>query len=178
MNLSGTEIAGYNITFCVREHDGKPVQHLTITPVGFLDYGDSHWRADYVMIEIQLVILRSQIIVDEHMTVGSFVNLHTLLLGFQNGVVGSETFRTVDGHLDLKVEWRETTRDIWFAGRMPAFDLTELVDEPVRLRDAIYRTLSFQFALEPSALTRPIEQLKGLLELLHSLKSHPRGDAE
>jgi len=176
MSITGVEITDRHITFCVREHEGKPVQHLTITPVGFIDYGDSRWRTDYVMVEIRLVVLRSQIVVDEHATVGSLVDLHKLLLGFQEGVAGSGTFGTVDGQLEMTVEWREPTQDVRFAGRIPAFDYTELAEEPLRLQDGIYRVLTFEFALELTALVRPMAQLQDLLELLRSLKAPAMDD--
>jgi hypothetical protein len=177
MTTRGAAIANRHITFCVREHEGQPVQHLTISPVGLIDYTGPCERI-YVNLEIRLVMLRSQIVVDDHMTTRSLVRLHRLLLGFQNGVLGSDTFGTADGHLELTVEWREATKDVRFAGRIPAFDYSELVDEPLRLRDGIYRTLSFQFALEPPALTQPIAQLNELLDLLRSLKPQPRDGSE
>ena len=177
MSVIGVELTGHEITFCVREYEGKPVQHLTIVPVGFVDYQDNMPGADLVLIEVRLCILRSQIIVDDRITVASLERLQDILLGFQKGGVEAGTVGTAEGQLELMVEWREATQDIRFAGRIPGFDFTELVDEPLRLRDAIYRTLSFQFALEPSALARPLAQLNGLLARMCSLKSLRQGAA-
>lgn len=169
MKVSGTEINGYRITFCVREHNGQPVQHLTLLPVGLIDY-HGRWEQNYVNLEIRLVMLRSQIVIDEHMTVGSFLRLHQLLVGFQQGVGGSEVFGTADEHLELTVHWREDTQDVRFAGRIPAFDYTELEDDPLKLREAIYRMLSFQFALDSTSLTRSTNELANFIDLLRSVK--------
>jgi hypothetical protein len=130
MKISGAEITGHQITFCVREHEGQPVQYLTIIPLGFIDYGDNRWRADYVVGEIRLVIVRSRVVLDDHMTVGSLVDLHNLLLGFQNGLVGSGTFGTVEGHLELSAEWRDSTQDVRFVGRIPSFEYSGIENEP------------------------------------------------
>src|SRR6266702_8973687 len=102
MKISGAEITGHRIVFCLLERDGQEHQYLSIIPVGFLDYHDARWEANYVMVKIHLVVTdNNHNIVDEHMTVGSFMRLHDLLIGFQNGVSGSETFGTVDGCLEL-----------------------------------------------------------------------------
>ncbi|MCI0641029.1 MAG: hypothetical protein L0Y70_18290 [Gemmataceae bacterium] len=176
LNITSAEITGQRITFCPLEVEGKPVQHLTIVPSGFLDY-HGQWAGNLVKVEIHLAVGdNNQSWVDDYMSVGSFMRLHNLLSGFQSGVAESQVFGTEEGGLELTVEWRETSRDVRFTGRIPGFDFTELVDEPLRLRNGIYRVLSFQFALEPTALTRPITQLKELLELLCSFKPHAERD--
>jgi hypothetical protein len=176
MNITVAEITGQRITFCALEQAGQVLQHLSITPLDYIDYHDARWEGNYVRVQIHLDVSgATQVTLGDHMTVRSFARLHDLLVGFQNGGAGSEVFGTADCHLDLTVEWREATRDVRFAGRIPAFEFTELVDQPLRLRDGIYRVLSFQFALELSALTQPIAQLKELLDLLNSLKHQPEG---
>ena len=151
----------------------KQPRHLTVARCGFLDYGDDRWQADYIAVTIRVVMLRSQMVVDDHIPVGCFVRLHDLLVGFRGGLSGSETIGSADGQLELAVEWREVERDVRFTGRIPGFDFTELVDQPLKLREGIYRVLSFQFALELTALDQPIAQLKAFLDLLRSLKPHP-----
>jgi hypothetical protein len=177
MKTTVTEITGQRIDFCALEQAGRALQYLSITPLDLIDYHGSRWEGNYVGVHIHLDVSgATQVTLGDHMTVGSFMRLHDLLVGFQNAVVGSDIFGTADGHLELTVDWREATCDVRFAGRIPAFEFTELLDEPLRLRDGIYRVLSFQFALEPAALTRPIAQLKDLLELLRSFKPLPEGD--
>jgi hypothetical protein len=177
MDITGAEIRGHRIDFSVLEIAGESVQHLSIIPVGFIDYGDDRWQADYVMVKIHLGVGdNNQCVLDDHMCVGDFIRLHDSLVRFQNGVVGVERLATVDGALDLTVEWREGTGDVQFVGRIPAFEYSELEKEPLRLREGIYRVLSFQFAMVPCALARPIAQLARLLESLSSLKPNGKAD--
>ena len=116
-------------------------------------------------------MFRSRMVVDDHLPVGEFIRLHQVLLDLQSGLALDATFTTVDGNMELKIEWRTVTQDTRFWGRIPSFDYPELAHDPLKLRDGIYRQLSFQFALETYALARPTAQLFSLLELLRSLKN-------
>jgi hypothetical protein len=87
MKITGAEISDKSITFCPFEINGKPVQHLTIIPVGLTDY-HGRWEVNLVNIKIHLGVGdNNQSIVEDYMGVGSFAKLHDLLTGFQNGAV-------------------------------------------------------------------------------------------
>ena len=170
MKYKGTAIVEHEVVFCIREHEGRPAQHLTIAPVAYLDYGDEHWQADYVMIEVRVVVLNSQIVVDEHLPVGTLIRLYDHLVMLKRGSPGVDTFLTVDGQLQLTIESREKLGDVRFSGRIPSFEFDELTEHPLRLRDALYRILFFEFALELETLSKPLSQLHSLLELARRLK--------
>jgi len=175
MRITFADITGHWIGFCVLEEDGRPVQHLTIMPVEFTDY-HGRWAGNLVNVRIHLAVGdNNQSTLGDYISVGDLERLRDLLSGFQHGVPGAEVFGTEEGSLELTVEWRATTRDVRFAGRIPGFDFAELVSEPLRLRDAIYRVISFQFALEPVALAVPVAQLDGLLSLLRSFRADCAG---
>jgi hypothetical protein len=178
MRIDGAEIIGQRVCFCVREWEGRPVDHLTIIPVGFTNY-HGRWANNLVCVEIRLAVGdNNQSTLGDYLSVGELVRLHALLLRFQQGVPGTEVFGTEEGQLELTVDWRAAMRDVRFAGRIPGFDYVELATEPFRLRDGIYRVLSFQFALEPAALALPIAQLGGLLDLLSSFRADSGGRSE
>jgi hypothetical protein len=177
MRITGAEITGQRISFCVRELEGRPVQHLTILPVGFMDY-HGRWAGNLVNVNIHLAVGdNNQSTLGDYLSVGTLVRLRDLLSGFQRGAPSKEVFGTEEGQLELTVEWRPATRDVRFAGRIPGFDFAELATEPLRLRDGIYRMLSFEFALEPAALAVPIAQLDGLLSLLCAFRSDSAGES-
>jgi hypothetical protein len=177
MAYQGTEITGHPIVFSVIENKGVPMQYLSITPVAFLDYLTLPPAADLVMVEIRLVVVHSQTVADEHISVGSLEDLYNLLRGYQNGKGGGGVLQTADGHLEMAIDWRADCGDVRFTGRMPASEYPELAAHPLRLRDAIYRTQAFQFAIPPDALGVPIIQLDLLLRHLRTLKSRPRNSS-
>lgn len=165
------DFSEFEICFCVREYDGQPVQYLSIRPIGFLGPQNALRTGGLIRVDIKIVVLRSHVIMEDHLTVSDFDELCKFLIKCQSRIAGSETFVTQDETFELSLSWREETQDILFEGKMPASEYADLTDNPLQLREDIYRHQSFQFALDPVRTLPIIAKLQALLNLIDVLST-------
>lgn len=70
----------FDLRFCVREYEGEPVQYLSILPMAFLGTQYALGTGGLIRVDIKLVVARSQVIVEDHLTASDFAELHELLI--------------------------------------------------------------------------------------------------